>query len=699
MRDGQPEIHNKVEQMMGDLVQVGVVHGGVHVNYNGSLSAMRKPSLPSGPQTLVNQVGPLGALDALLPDRPDEHEPIVATISAGRGFGKTALCLYWGNLREQEFPDGLIYASFGAWTDRPRGAAEVLADVLEQLGCARAGQPTDFGAMSSLLRELTRGKAYLLVLDDIVAANQVTRLLPGRGRSVVLAIGADNLAALEAHGARPIELEPLEPEMAELFLRLAPRLIPLMTAQAAEMKAVIDLCHGVPVLLDAVRAMLLETRGLGFQDLLDELGAAGHGMTTMLTSGGEPVDAIFDMVVGKLGFEAAACYRCYGLHPGFAALSVGVVAEATGLTETAVRQGMRELQRRSLVQPPKADRYAMHPWIRSHATQLVRRFPADNDDLVLARAVDCYLVLCAEVDETLCPRRPWRRRMFADLRTSAGVKQERAQKWLLVEAPNLQPIMELAKAAGEHHKVVRFGIVLWSLFLVLKRHQEALAVFEAAADSARVLGLPLVESVLLTQIGYVHRHCEEFDAGQRAFEAGIALAREAGDLEARLTAIEGLGLMRLDQGLVPAALELLRENLAGARVIEDERRTALAAFHCAKPEEPVRSLELFEAAATTFSDLDDEYNGAKVQLWQGKKLIEAQRLAAAGAPLAAALDTMTRLNRDFDRGEVQEALAGLAAAQGEVKLAERHYRTAADIYAGQGLVRQVQRAVAYLRTA
>ncbi|MGW0516764.1 NB-ARC domain-containing protein [Crossiella sp. NPDC003009] len=699
MRDERAENHNQVDRVMGDLVQVGVVHGGVHLHHSGAVSPARRPSLPSGPRAFVNQVGPLAALDRLLVDRPEEHEPIVATISAGRGFGKTALCLHWGNQHESEFPDGRIHVGFGAWTDRPRGTAEVLAEVLEQLGCARAGQPTELGALSSLFRELTRGKAYLLVLDDVVAPNQVTALLPSRGRSMVLATGSDNLRALAVQGAHSIELAPLEDDMAELFLSLAEPLVPLMAEQAEAVRAVLDRCHGVPVLLDAVRAMLLVTPGLDFRELLAELDAAGHGVTSMRTSGGEPVDLIFDVVVGKLGPEAAACHRFYGLHPGFAALSVGVLAAATGLTEAEVRKGMRELLGLRLVEPPTADRYAMHPWIRSHAAGLVRRFPAGADDEILTRTVDSYLTVAASVDQALCPNRPWRARMFPELSTVDSVGRENAEKWLLVEVENLRAVVELAEAAGEHEKVVRFGVLLWSLFLALKRHPEALAVFQAAARSAQALRSPLVESVLRTQIGFVHRHCEEFDDGQRAFDAAIALARTAGDLEARLSASEGLGLMLLDQGRVPEALELLRENLAGARLIEDPRRIALAELHDAKAEQPGVAQVLLTAAEATFRGLGEQDNAAKVQLWQGKKLIEAGQLGDAGTPLAAALDTMTRLERDFDRGEVHEALAELATARGEHDSAQRHYRAAADIYAELGLVRQVQRAVAYFRVA
>ncbi|AIJ20159.1 hypothetical protein [Amycolatopsis methanolica] len=171
---------------------------------------------------------------------------------------------------------------------------------------------------------------------------------------------------------------------------------------------------------------------------------------------------------------------------------------------------------------------------------------------------------------------------------------------------------------------------------------------------------PLLTSVLRTQLGFAHRQRGGHETGADVLRAALDATREAGSPEAEATALEGLGLVLLDER-DPRAAAVLRENLALASGIADERGLALARMHLAKVLEPDEALPLLDLAHAYFTAREEAGNVLKTDLWRGRKLTAAGRPAEA-RELLDRVASATGHHRE--RGEARLALADVALASG-----------------------------------
>jgi tetratricopeptide (TPR) repeat protein len=195
--------------------------------------------------------------------------------------------------------------------------------------------------------------------------------------------------------------------------------------------------------------------------------------------------------------------------------------------------------------------------------------------------------------------------------------------------------------------------------------------------AARERGDRLAEAVLGFQHGFAHRQRGDLDRAVQLFTAAQEAAKRADSADAEATALESLGVAYLDQG-DPRATELLRRNLDLAFELGDPRRIALARFHLAKAVSAEEALPLLEQAWAGLAD--EPHNAAKVELWRGKKLIEADRLEEAETTLARVSAAVHR-----EHGEALLALADVALARGDRAAEREQVRAAAQIFQRRGL--------------
>ncbi|MEV5296519.1 hypothetical protein [Amycolatopsis methanolica] len=255
------------------------------------------------------------------------------------------------------------------------------------------------------------------------------------------------------------------------------------------------------------------------------------------------------------------------------------------------------------------------------------------------------------------PGRIWNRllgdpRLFTDRAT--------ALSWLEEEHPNLYATVGEAHRAGVLGRTAQLAIALWVLHERGGYGQDMVEVNRAGVAGAEALRAPLLTSVLRTQLGFAHRQRGGHETGADVLRAALDATREAGSPEAEATALEGLGLVLLDEG-DPRAAAVLRENLALASGIADERGLALARMHLAKVLEPDEALPLLDLAHAYFTAREEAGNVLKTDLWRGRKLTAAGRPAEARELLDR---VVSATGHHRERGEARLALADVALASG-----------------------------------
>ncbi|MEU8522491.1 BTAD domain-containing putative transcriptional regulator [Streptomyces sp. NBC_01216] len=189
---------------------------------------------------LIGREADLARVGRMLAE-PAVQGPRCVCVAGEPGVGTTAFTVALAHRLADTFPDGRFYVSFGD-PAASRPVEEVLADLLEAVGHARATLPADRAERAALFRGWTAGRRVLLVVDDVAAAHQVTDLLPEGTGSAVLVAGYRRLYGGQ-FGA-PVDLAPIGPEQSlELFLGALDR--DRLLGEGSS-RALLDLFGGLP---------------------------------------------------------------------------------------------------------------------------------------------------------------------------------------------------------------------------------------------------------------------------------------------------------------------------------------------------------------------------------------------------------------------------------------------------------------------
>lgn len=609
---------------------------------------------------IVNQVTVLERGMAVIAQAGDVA---IVVITGAPGVGKTATAIELGGrvLADRTF-DAVLYATLHD-VDRVGREAEILSEVLKELGVAPAAIPDRLDARAAKYRAVTADRRLLVVLDGAVSAAQVEMLVPARAGSVVIVTEARSLGALAAR-RNPVflDLAPFEDEAAlALFRRMLGE--EYVVANRAQLTTIVELCDRLPLALCVIGSLVARSPGRPIERMVADLGEERRRLRMLSRDADLSINASFGMAYAQLTDVQRPVFHGLGLAPGTGSWSPDALAAALDLDEDDVAATLRELADARLV-TELGDRYV--------ASDLLRLYARDTDDTDpaprAARLLDHYLDSAAAADAVIAPTRPWRprflpgprpRRRFAD----AG----EANDWLAAEWENLCAAVEYAHTVEEDAVAARLCVVLWTFLDRAKLLDAVQATHELGRFSAERLGDAALASLIAAQkaISGTHRR----DPGAiRDGEQAVALAPD-GDAEIEATAVEALGLAYLALG--QPALVHLRRNLALAEAIGIERRIALAQLHLAKATEPAEALSLLEPALAYFAARPDEkVNEGKTLTWLGKKRLAGGDVAGAAEPLARALEIMTR---PYDQAVVIEAQGDLITAQG---LAHQHYETA-----------------------
>ncbi|MGW3968410.1 BTAD domain-containing putative transcriptional regulator [Streptomyces ardesiacus] len=347
----------------------------------------RPAQLPPVARGFVGRTRELAHLARLLTENDGwgASTPIVV-VDGPAGVGKSAFALELAHRLSQHFPDGQLYVDLRGTSmeGRSLSASEALFQVLRSLGVDDARIPADPAGRATLYRSLLHGKRVLVMLDDVLSADQLRPLIPG-GSSCVLSTGRQRLGGLAVRdGAHLLRLDPLGTQDALALLRClsGDRLL----RQEAVARRLVGLSGGRPLTLRIMAETLAANPDVPLAALVEHF-AEEHGRLGRLARGDEPsasLHALFETSYQALPAEAARMFRLLGLFSD-ESITVSSAAELTGTTEPEAAGTLRLLARRHLLVETGRDAYRFHELMRLFAAECAEREPLTHRSAAVAR--------------------------------------------------------------------------------------------------------------------------------------------------------------------------------------------------------------------------------------------------------------------------------------------------------------------------
>lgn len=683
----------------GPVVQAGVIHGGVYLHHTDAGPPSTIPrQLIAPPATFTNRLTELDRLDSLL--GPTEHRrgPPTVVVCGPGGVGKTALALQWSAGSGDRFCGGHLFADLdGVGHTDTVSVIEVLGNFLRALGIEPWHVPMETEQRAALFRSLTASRAILVLLDNAFSTSQVRALTPASPTSAVLVTSRHRLVGLVAHGARIVDLAPLDQQAGvELLSRSIGR--ERIRQEPEPAKTLVGLCGGLPIAVCVAAARLATRPRWSLERVVRDLRDERTRLTALSAGTDLSVRAVFDLSYRELPDAAARLYRLLGLHPGdtfgstiaAAGAELGR-AETDGLLDTLVGG--------SLLAEVDEDRYRFHELVRVHAHELAEaEDPPRTRSLALRRMLECYLRTAHTAYSVLMPSRRFAYYEFLSAGAAPTVEDtvtgaSDALRWLERERDNLVAGVRRAHREGWSPLTWQLANALRPLLLRHKDYLVALDIEQIGLQAARTWGHRDACRSMLKRLA---RTCSQLgrheQAGKYAAEA-LGMAVEDGDERGIASARKALALLLADIGRHEDAVRLLTQAAAAYEALGRVRShalslialgTSLTAQHRAD-----RALAHIETAHDLLDSLqeNDHYNCGRALIALGNARTAVGDHPGAHRVLEQAAEIMTRLDSPYEQAHVRDALGDLALAEGDTTAADRHYAAAVALFSGLGSAR------------
>ncbi|MER5847917.1 BTAD domain-containing putative transcriptional regulator [Streptomyces sp. NPDC002012] len=275
------------------------------------------------------------------PGEGDRH-PLTVLVSGAPGVGKSALAHHVAHLVRDSFPAGRLLVRMTRPDGEPRGAADAAAEV------------------SAALRPGQSGRRTLLVLDDVVDADQVRPLLPviAQAQGAVIVTSRMGLAGLIAtHGGWVHRLSAFTG--AESYALLLSVLgTERVEAEPDAARRITALCGHFPLALRILTARLLTRPGLRLGDAVGWLGEDPLARLTLTDSPGLSVTALLDGALDRLDPRLAEAFLRVAAAPG----STFTAEDIPGVTEAVLDR----LADAGLLEDGPPGPYRIHELLRAY---------------------------------------------------------------------------------------------------------------------------------------------------------------------------------------------------------------------------------------------------------------------------------------------------------------------------------------------
>ncbi|GGP50880.1 hypothetical protein GCM10010185_24090 [Saccharothrix coeruleofusca] len=521
------------------------------------------PVAPSAlPPDLVDLTGREAELAALADAADRVRGTGVVVVHGPPGGGKTSLAVRAAYQLAPRFPDGCFFFNLRGMDARPLHPSEVVHRVLLALGVAENRMPPTEAERSDLYRELLRTRSTLTVLDNASDEAQVRPLLATGARSLVLVTSRQVLGGLEA----PVRLglDVLTPSASlELLAGIAGR--DRVAAEPEAATRVAALCGHLPLALRIAGNRLASRPRWTVAHLAGQLGDERRRLTA-LTAGDLQVRTAFEMSYRQLSDKAAVLFRRLSLVPG-ADFTPDLAAALADVDRFAAEDTLDELVDMSLLDTAEVSgRYLFHDLIRVFAGErLADEEPAPVVEQARGRMVSWLLATATAAGGFFAPE--GRQSPVGNLRDA-----DDADAWLAAETANWLGALRWASEHGGHAEVLALATAMHWYSDQRGSGQTWAEVFTAGVAAARALGSVRDEAVQLNFLTWtlavlLRKPQEALALHERAWQAAVA----AGDVREQAWAMHYRAVSHLRSG----RLEEARDSAVRARQLFHDARYPL----------------------------------------------------------------------------------------------------------------------------
>jgi DNA-binding SARP family transcriptional activator len=211
LRDDLPQPKRKPEPTWGRPVAAPEHRGGAGAN---------RSLLPYDTAHFTGRVEELRLLAA--PRSAADTALGIVAIDGMAGVGKTTLAVRLAHQLAHRYPDGHLFIDLHGHTagQDPLEPDAALERLLLDLGVPAAEMPGDSRQLAARWRAEVAERRILLVLDDVIDAQQVRPLLPGTGKAQVIITSRRRLVGIDGVTFHSLDVFPPQ-DAAEFFTRVA----------------------------------------------------------------------------------------------------------------------------------------------------------------------------------------------------------------------------------------------------------------------------------------------------------------------------------------------------------------------------------------------------------------------------------------------------------------------------------------------
>jgi tetratricopeptide (TPR) repeat protein len=481
----------------------------------------------------------------------------VVAIDGMAGVGKSCLAVHAAHLLTADYPDAQLYLDLHGFTEgqEPLGADPALRALLGALDVPSEKVPrSGVEQLAACWRSELAGRRAVVVLDNVVDADQVRPLLPGAGSSVVLITSRNRMLGLDE--VPPVSLDVLSAqESADLLARASGEPGGGQGRLAREPEAaaeVLRLCGHLPLALRLAAARLRHRPGWTVGILVERL-----------VEGASEFDTAFAMSLRQLDAGQRRLFRLLGLLPG-TTFDEYVVAALADTSARSARAALEDLVDAHLVDQPAPGRYRLHDLVRQHARRAAEQEESpERRKLAVARVLDYYVHAAAAADAAM----PFASRGRAASAGEAPAELPRfrdknaAFGWFTTEYGNLIAAFEAAVAVGADIHACELPRFMRTYFARRCGTTHLNYLFERSVAAAERLDDPLRLAEAHSDLGFARYNAGRMAEADAAYETAAALLARTGDTWAEAELTMRRGFLRWDQGQVDEPLNLFR--LAG----------------------------------------------------------------------------------------------------------------------------------------